>query len=163
MFGNNINGPYMSPNTSFSPMMRSTPIMGMSSPMMGLNNSQMLGAVPRRGGFLSNLLGLGNRSQIGAFAGTRSFNFGNLLNNASKALGVVKEAIPIVKEVGPMMGNMRSMLKLASVFKDETDIVTTPQTNNSRVKEAKIEQKESDTTPSTTITLTNNNEPNFFL
>ena len=60
---------------------------------------------------------------MGSAIGTagRGINWASLLNNTSKTIGVVKEAIPIVKEVGPMMNNMRSMFKIASVFKDETD------------------------------------------
>jgi len=55
---------------------------------------------------------------IGLF---RNINWGNLLNNTSRALGVVNQAIPIVKQAGPMFSNMRSMLRLASAFKDVTD------------------------------------------
>ena len=63
--------------------------------------------------------GLGGLSgKAGLF---RSVNWGGLLNNASKALGVVNQAVPLVKQAGPMVNNMKSMLKLASMFKDETD------------------------------------------
>ncbi len=49
-----------------------------------------------------------------------SINWSNLLNNTSKTLGVINQAIPIVKQTGPMIHNMRSMLKVAKAFKNET-------------------------------------------
>lgn len=158
MFGNNINNPFMISNMYGPSMMNS------SIPMMG---NSMMRSVPtmagaRSSGLLNSLFGgRGTLSQ-----GLRSFNFGSLLNNASKALGVVKDAIPIVKEVGPMMGNMRQMLKIASIFKDETDTTntrTTNSANNISVKKNTTEIKENDTNIISTTTNQNNNEPNFFL
>lgn len=105
MYGSYMNGPFMMPNMGYSPMMTMAPNMMRSSLGGGLRS--LLGLTPRMG------------SAIGT-AG-RGINWASLLNNTSKTIGVVKEAIPIVKEVGPMMNNMRSMFKIASVFKDETD------------------------------------------
>ena len=62
------------------------------------------------------------------FQGIKSFNWTGLINNTSKTLGIINQSIPLVRQVGPMMGNMRSMIKLASIFKDETD--PKPNTNN---------------------------------
>ena len=59
-----------------------------------------------------------------AIKGIKSLNWGGLINNTSKTLGIINQTIPLVKQVGPMVGNMRSMLKIASIFKDETDPVT---------------------------------------
>ena len=154
MYGNNFGGPFIPPNMTYGPMMRAStmPMMGMQTARTGL------------GGGLKSLLGLGGRS---ALAGPRTFNFSSLLGNASKALNVVNQAIPIVKEVGPMVNNMKSMIKIASIFKDETD--TTPvRTQNNISQNTNQTQtsnitKESDTISSTTINQNNNNEPNFFL
>ena len=93
-----MNGPFMMPNMGYSPMMTMAPNMMRSSLGGGLRS--LLGLTPRMG------------SAIGT-AG-RGINWASLLNNTSKTIGVVKEAIPIVKEVGPMMNNMRSMFKIAS-------------------------------------------------
>ena len=166
MFGNNITGPYISPQMPYNPMMNNafinTANIGMrSTPMMG----PMLRNVPHTGGLLSSMLGRGSTGNL--ISGTKStLNFGNILNNTSKALGVVKEAIPIVKEVGPMMGNMRSMLKIASIFKDETDY--TPSTSANTRNETKVSKEvnnntEKIDTPKQDINLNNSNEPNFFL
>ena len=51
----------------------------------------------------------------------KAFNWSGLINNTSKTLGIINQTIPLAKQVGPMVGNVRSMIKLASVFKDETD------------------------------------------
>ena len=67
------------------------------------------------------------------FKGIKTFNWTGLINNTSKTLGIINQSIPIVKQVGPVFGNMKSMIKLASAFKDETDITpSTYQNNNSQ-------------------------------
>lgn len=74
------------------------------------------------GGLLSRL-GTG-------FSGIRAINWGNLINTTSKTLGIINQAIPMVRQVGPMVNNMRSMLRVASLFKDETDVKRTPDNND---------------------------------
>ena len=87
------------------------------------------------------------------FQGIKSFNWTGLINNTSKTLGIINQSIPIVRQVGPMMGNMRSMIKLASAFKDETDAKPNiTYTNNIKNKE-----KES------LISNNYNNSPTFFI
>lgn len=102
----------MMPNVSYGPMLNPTMTRGASL-----------------GSGIRSLLGLGNARN---FAGgvSRGINWSSLLNNTSKTLSVVREAIPIVKEVGPMMNNMKSMLKVASVFKDATDVNNEHKPNN---------------------------------
>lgn len=53
--------------------------------------------------------------------GSRGFNLSSILTNTQKTLGVINQAIPIVKQAGPMVNNMKTMFKLAGAFKDETD------------------------------------------
>ena len=90
------------------------------------------------------------------FKGFHNINWNNILNNTSRTLGVVRDAIPVIKEVRPMINNMKSMIKIASVFKDETD-TRKPNNNISNKKENSIK----DTTLNNNINY--NNEPNFFL
>lgn len=67
--------------------------------------------------------GLGIFSRLSnSMRAIKGVNWGNLITNTSKTLNVVNQAIPLVRQVGPMMNNMRSMLRIASIFKDETDI-----------------------------------------
>ena len=51
----------------------------------------------------------------------KKLNWTGLINNTSKTLNIINQTIPVIKQVGPMVNNMKSMLKIASIFKDETD------------------------------------------
>ncbi len=64
---------------------------------------------PRNMGFIGRTL-----------RGIKSFNWGGLLNGANKTLNVVNQTIPLVKQAGPMFNNMRSMIRLARAFGNET-------------------------------------------
>ena len=86
-----------------------------------------------RGAMVNGARGLGSNIGIGrginlfqrlgnGIHALRGINWSGIINNTSKTLGVINQAIPVVKQVGPMMNNVRSMLKIASVFKDETDL-----------------------------------------
>ena len=90
------------------------------------------------------------------FSGIHNVNWSGMLNNVSRTLGGVRDAIPVVKEVGPMINNMKSMIKIASVFKDETEPM---RTNNGSTKKNQKENSTNSTTPNYNY----NNEPNFFI
>ena len=95
---------------------------GYSMPFIPPYGNMGVGAIaPRTGGLFSRLASL------------RSINWQGLLNNTSRTLGVINQAIPLVKQVGPMYNNMKSMLKVASLFKDETD-PPKKNKNNSAIK-----------------------------
>ena len=134
----------MMPNVSYGPMLNSTMTRGASL-----------------GSGIRSLLGLGNARN---FAGgvSRGINWSSLLNNTSKTLSVVREAIPIVKEVGPMMNNMKSMLKVASVFKDATDVNNEHKPNNNINNNIKSTTDNFNNQSSTENNIMKN-EPNFFL
>lgn len=153
MFGNNFGYPFMGgmPNQMISPMTRN---------MMGPAMSPLNRGISQGGG-LRSLLGLGRTTSPGSLT-SRGFSFSNLLNGASKTLGVVRDAIPVVKEIGPMMNNMKSMLKIASVFKDETDTKEKKEETSSNINnndQNNITNKEK-----TDYSYNqSNNLPNFFL
>lgn len=140
MYGSYINNPFMMSNIPYNQMLNT-----------GLRMSSIPQTMTRASG-LRSLLGLGGTRNI---LPTRSINWSSLLNNTSKTIGVVKEAIPIVKEVKPMFNNMRSMLKVASIFKDETDNTNINQPENKNIKNT--------TTTNNNGMFNNQNEPNFFL
>lgn len=97
----------------------------------------------------------------GLFSSLRRINWSNLLSGANKTLNVVNQAIPIVKQAGPMINNMKSMIKIASVFKDETDPPAKKNTiieNNSNLNTNN--NKANTTTNSNDILI---NQPNFFI
>lgn len=153
MYGNNFGYPFMGgmPNQMIPPMTRN-----MIGPAMSPLNRGI-----SQGGGLRSLLGLGRAASPGGLA-SRGFSFSNLLNGASKTLGVVRDAIPVVKEIGPMMNNMKSMLKIASVFKDETDTKEKKEETSSNLNnndQNNIANKEK-----TDYSYNqSNNSPNFFL
>lgn len=83
-------------------------------PGMGNNITPMMG-----GNFLLS------RGRLGLFGritnSFKTFNWGGLLNGANKTLNVVNQTIPLVRQAGPMFNNMKSMLRLAKVFGNETN------------------------------------------
>ncbi len=124
--------------------------------------------------YMSNMapgfMGLGRgglfRSLRGGTSLFRGINWGSLFNNASRALGVVNQAIPLVKQAGPMFNNMKSMLKLASIFKDETDDDYRKNKDKTTVNNNNIDKEDKTITldnDSNTQILNYNNQPNFFI
>lgn len=106
-------------------------------------------ALPKTGGLLSKL-------------GLRNINFGNILTNTSKTLNVINQAIPVVKQVGPMFNNMKSILKVASLFND----ATTPSNNNNNNNSSNNKVNNETSGERNENTITNNsysNSPNFFI
>lgn len=71
------------------------------------------------------LRGLGFRNLFSRLTNTfntiKGFNWTGIINNTSKTLGIINQTIPVIKQVGPMTNNIKSMIKVASIFKDETD------------------------------------------
>lgn len=102
-------------------------------------------AIPKSGGLLSKL-------------GLRNINFGNILTNTSKTLNVINQAIPVVKQVGPMFNNMKSMLKVASLFNDATTPTNSTTNNNNTTNIENNNTKEN-----TTTNNSYSNSPNFFI
>ncbi len=70
----------------------------------------------------------------------KSLNWSNFINNTSKTLGIINQTIPIVKQAKPVIHNMKSMLKIASIFKDETDNKT-HNNNNKKTKQNTFNNK----------------------
>lgn len=116
---------------------------------MGLRRSSM---VPKTG-----LLG-----RLGGVTGAvKGINWGGLLNNASRTLGVINQAIPVVKQAGPMLNNMKSMMRLATAFKNETspknkNINNDIEKSTEIINNYKTEEKKE-------IDNTNDYMPNFFI
>lgn len=99
------------------------------------------------------------------FSGIKSINWGGLINNTSKTLGIINQSIPLVKQVGPMVNNMKSMVRLASLFKDETDPISPkniPPTTNITNNPPKTNPTKKEIT-SKTNEETNHDAPTFFI
>ena len=133
--------------------------------------------MPRIGAGMSPMMGasyLPSRGSVGLFGrianSLRSFNWGGLLNGANKTLNVVNQTIPLVRQAGPMFNNMRSMLRLAKVFGNETNNKVSNGRNNSLVvKDINIYSNNNDKNSSNNENLiqkkevSDENYPNFFV
>ena len=60
-------------------------------------------------GFSHTILNSGGIRNL--FRGIHNINWNGMLNNVSRTLGVVRDAIPVVKEVRPMINNMLLKMK----------------------------------------------------
>lgn len=103
----------------------------------------------------------------GGLSGIKKINWGGLINNTSKTLGIINQTIPIVRQVGPMVNNMRSMIKVASIFKDETDIPRTKprtQVQNKNIQTNTTQNNKTNETNYTSYTKEEYTEsPTFFI
>ena len=81
-------------------------------------------------------------------------NWGTILTNTQKTLNIVNQTIPLIKQVGPVMNNAKTMFKLMNEFKK----VETPEVKQSKTINNKTQQKE--IIENTQINNTNN--PTFF-
>lgn len=59
----------------------------------------------------------------------KNLNFGSILTNTSKTLNVINQAIPVVKEVSPLLKNAKTMFRVMSEF-NKPDIVNEEVINN---------------------------------
>lgn len=100
-------------------------------------------------------------------SGIKTINWGGLINNTSKTLGIINQTIPLVRQVGPMVTNMKSMIKVASLFKDETDIPRNTQRsqvqNQNKVPNNTQKNPTNETTYSKNTTEEYTESPTFFI
>ena len=75
------------------------------------------------------------------FLKINKLNFNNILNGASKTLGVINQAIPVFYQIKPLWQNTKTMLRVAKIIKN--DEPTTTETNS--------------------INNTNSTNPSFFI
>ena len=97
-----------------------------------------------RPGLLSRLFGGGSLVRTS----TSGINWGNILSNTQKGLGIINQAIPLVYQVKPIINNAKTMFKIADALKDDRKISTSNQ------EEKKTKQN---------ISSTNENKPIFFI
>lgn len=105
-----------------------------------------------KGGLLSRLFGGARATSAigGAMNTARSgINWGTILNNTQKSLGIINQAIPIVYQVKPIINNAKTMFRIAGAVKDDKKVNqnTNNFTNNSN----------------TLTTIENVNKPIFYI
>lgn len=112
-------------------------------PYMGIPYYSMMSA-PAKTGLFSKLLG--------------GINFSSILTNTQKTLGIVNQAIPVIKQVQPVIKNAKTMFRVMNEFK-KNDVPTTKplrkEFNNPGSKEQKVEDS--------SITSSINDGPTFFM
>ena len=80
-----------------------------------------------------------------------SLSLTKILSGISKGLGIVNQAIPIYKEIKPMMSNARKVLEIAKEFN-----------KSSNTKTIDVTPKKEVTKTVTPNVLTNSSNPVFF-
>ena len=109
-------------------------------------------------GLLSRLFG-----GAGALRGaTSGINWGTLLSNTQKSLGIINQAIPLVYQVKPIISNAKTMFKIADALKGDKKNSTSNNnsrnnTNNSINNSNKKVENKKDTGSS------NSNKPIFYI
>lgn len=72
-------------------------------------------------------MGISNSGLFRRLAGVKGgFNWSSLLSGTQKFLGIANQAIPMVKQISPVVRNAKTMFKVMNEFKK----VDTPNTNN---------------------------------
>lgn len=96
-----------------------------------------------------------NTSNIGLLSRIfkNGINWGSILSNAQKTLNVVNQTIPVVKQIGPVVNNAKTMFKVMNEFKK---VDSKPEITN---KPKKIENN---TKENTKKIESSNNNPTFF-
>ena len=64
----------------------------------------------------------------------KNTKWGSLLDGAGKTLGVINQAIPIVYQVKPLLGNAKTLMKIATSMNEKEE-------NNPKKEIEKIEEK----------------------
>ena len=99
---------------------------------------------------------------IGAAKALRSgINWGTILNNIQRGLGIANQAIPVIKQVTPVMKKTKTMFQVMNEFKK----VDTPVSNNRTTTPAEQMANNSsnhEKTNTSTPTI-HNNGPVFFI
>lgn len=79
-------------------------------------------------------------------------NWSSFLSNTQKTLNIVNQTIPVIKQMGPMVNNAKTMFKIMNEFKK----VDTPKKQENKQNKQIIEKKQENQTQ------INYNNPTFF-
>lgn len=111
-------------------------------------------AAPASKGILSSILG-----------GVKGVNWSGLLSNVQKTLGIVNQAIPMVKQVSPIVSNAKTMFKIMNEFKKvDTPIKSNNTTNISNTQSSNTQSIDNETIDNTVVENSqSDNGPTFFI
>jgi len=83
-------------------------------------------------------------------------NWSTILSNTQKTLNIVNQTIPVIKQMGPVMNNAKTMFKLMNEFK-KVEPIETKQTKKNNIKEQNAIKSNIEPT-----TIKETNTPTFF-
>jgi len=90
-----------------------------------------------------------------------NLSFSKILNGTQKVLGVANQAIPLVKQVGPVINNAKTMFRIMSEFKkSDKPRVNTKQNS---IVNTNNRQNNNYTNTQTNTNYSSNNGPTFFM
>ena len=92
----------------------------------------------------------------GLLRGTNGINWSSILNNTQRTLGIINQAIPVVKQITPVMRNAKTMFQVMNEFKKVDS--PTPSTSISTTNTSS-----SDSMNTTASSITTDSQPTFFL
>lgn len=101
--------------------------------------------------------------KVGLFSrlfGGSGITLGGILNGTQKALNFANQAIPLVKQVKPMIGNAKTMFKVMNEFKKVEKPIRSENKTNSNISNNDNTNIHENTVKEETIS---NNGPTFFM
>ena len=106
--------------------------------------------------------------KVGLFSrlfGGSGITLSGILNGTQKALNFANQAIPLVKQVRPMIGNAKTMFKVMNEFK-KVDTIKNDEINpdiNTDKTSNLINEKNNDNNINNNLSQEYNNGPTFFI
>lgn len=83
---------------------------------------------------------------FGRLLGGGGIKWGSLLSGTQKVLGVANQAIPVIRQISPVMKNAKTMFKVMNEFK-KVDTPTQPVTNESNSNLSNIAEEKENVIP----------------
>lgn len=83
-----------------------------------------------------------------------------ILSGTQKVLGVANQAIPLVKQVGPMVNNAKTMFKIMNEFKRSDTKNIKQQTNQTTIQRNSSLERNNNNSNTEEVSTTNNNSNN---
>lgn len=85
----------------------------------------------------------------------RGINWGSILNNTQRTLGIINQAIPVVKQVSPIVNNAKTMFRVMNEFKKVETPTSEPASPPEKNQTQPIEKSDNQTV--------NSQGPTFFV
>ena len=104
---------------------------------------------------------------LSRLTGGSGLTFGTILNGTQRALNFANQAIPLVKQVRPMIGNAKTMFKVMNEFKRTEKPNQNKSLNNNENKNTNYTDQDNNINNEYTevenINISNSDGPTFFI